>query len=65
LLERALDELEDWERILLLQRACETPYKNISELTGKPEDQLKVYHKRVLSKLCRKLEELQKMIKVQ
>ena len=51
ILNRALDMLEDWERILLLQRASNVPYSEISKWVDKPESQLKVYHKRVLKKL--------------
>jgi len=47
----ALNRLEDWERMLLIQRATNVPYASIAQLTGKPESQLKVYHKRVLQKL--------------
>jgi len=47
----SLDELEEWERILLVQRSLYIPYTEIEKLTGKPEQQLKVYYKRVLAKL--------------
>jgi RNA polymerase sigma factor (sigma-70 family) len=46
-----LDELEEWERILLIQRSELAPYSEIEKLVGKPEEQLKVYYKRALAKL--------------
>lgn len=51
----ALDELEDWERILLIQRSLLVPYSDIEKLVGKPEQQLKVYYKRSLTKLEKKI----------
>ena len=51
LLNEALDELEDWERILLLMRSQDVPYSKIAELTGKTEDNLKVYYGRLKKKL--------------
>ena len=50
-MERALDKLEDWERILVIQRAFGYSYKQISSLVDKPEEQLKVYYQRVKKKL--------------
>jgi RNA polymerase sigma factor (sigma-70 family) len=46
-----LEELEEWERILLVQRSAHVPYSEIEKLVGKPEQQLKVYYKRALAKL--------------
>lgn len=46
-----LEELEEWERILLTQRSYLVPYSEIAKLTNKPEQQLKVYYKRALAKL--------------
>ncbi len=51
LLREVLDEMEPWERILLIQRSHGTPYKQISEYIDKPENQLKVYHQRLRKKL--------------
>ncbi len=51
LLEEALSELEDWQRILLLQRSLDRPYSEIAEFVGKPVEQLKVYYQRVKTKL--------------
>jgi RNA polymerase sigma factor (sigma-70 family) len=53
----ALAELEDWERILLVQRSLLVPYSEIQKLTDKPEHQLKVYYKRALEKLENKVRE--------
>lgn len=51
LLNEELDKLEDWERILLLLRSQDVPYSEIAKLTGKPEDNLKVYYGRLRKKL--------------
>lgn len=51
LLSEELDKLEDWERILLLMRSQDVPYSEIARLTGKPEDNLKVYYGRLKKKL--------------
>lgn len=51
LLNEELDKLEDWERILLLMRSQDVPYSEIARLTGKPEDNLKVYYGRLKKKL--------------
>jgi RNA polymerase sigma-70 factor (ECF subfamily) len=53
-LRTALDELEDWERVLLLQRAQQIPYSEIASFVNKPADQLKVYHQRARKKLLRR-----------
>lgn len=46
-LQKALAILDDWQRILLLMRAQDYSYENISKYVEKPEDQLKVYHMRL------------------
>ena len=51
MLKEALDEMDDWERILLIQRSHNTPYKKIAEFINKPENQLKVYYQRLRKKL--------------
>jgi RNA polymerase sigma factor (sigma-70 family) len=51
LLNEELDKLEDWERILLLMRSQDVPYSEIARLTGKSEDNLKVYYGRLKKKL--------------
>jgi RNA polymerase sigma factor (sigma-70 family) len=52
-----LDQLEDWERILLLMRSQDVPYSEITKYTGKTEDQLKVYYGRLKKKLAERLAE--------
>jgi RNA polymerase sigma factor (sigma-70 family) len=51
LLNQELDKLEDWERILLLMCSQDVPYSEIARLTGKSEDNLKVYYGRLKKKL--------------
>lgn len=51
LLSDELDKLEDWERILLLMRCQNVAYTEIAKLTGKTEDNLKVYYGRLKKKL--------------
>lgn len=46
-LQKALAILEDWQRILLLMRAQDHSYEDISEYVSRPGDQLKVYHMRL------------------
>lgn len=46
-LQKVLQALEDWQRILLLMRAQDHPYENISQYVNKPASQLKVYHLRI------------------
>lgn len=65
LLNEALDELEDWERILLLMRSQDVPYSKIAALTGKTEDNLKVYYGRLKKKLETKLSEKMNQLKKQ
>lgn len=52
-----LDQLEDWERILLLMRSQDVPYSEIAKYTSKPEDQLKVYYGRLKKKLAERVAE--------
>jgi RNA polymerase sigma factor (sigma-70 family) len=56
-LQSELDQLEDWERMLLLLRSQDVPYSEIAKLTGKNEDQLKVYYGRLKKKLFERLNE--------
>jgi RNA polymerase sigma-70 factor (ECF subfamily) len=65
LLNEALNELEDWERILLLMRSQDVPYSKIAELTGKTEDNLKVYYGRLKKKLETMLSEKMTELKQQ
>jgi RNA polymerase sigma factor (sigma-70 family) len=46
-LQRELDLLEEWERILLLMRGQNMPYSEIARFVDKPEKQLKVYYSRL------------------
>lgn len=52
-----LDEMEPWERILLIQRSHNTPYKKIADFIEKPVSQLKVYHQRLRAKLVTQINE--------
>jgi RNA polymerase sigma factor (sigma-70 family) len=51
LLQKELDKLEDWQRILLLMRGQDMPYSQIATFVGKPEGQLKVYYARLKKQL--------------
>lgn len=62
-LQTVLDEFEDWERVLLLQRAQQIPYSEIAQFVNKPADQLKVYHQRALKKLMQRFVEALNMMK--
>jgi len=46
-LQKALQQLLDWQRILLLMRAQDFSYEQIAAYVEKPSDQLKVYHMRL------------------
>lgn len=46
-LQKVLHVLEDWQRIILLMRAQDHSYEDISKYVDKPSDQLKVYHMRL------------------
>jgi RNA polymerase sigma-70 factor (ECF subfamily) len=46
-LQKVLGLLDDWQRILLLMRAQDHSYEDISKYVSKPGDQLKVYHMRL------------------
>jgi RNA polymerase sigma factor (sigma-70 family) len=56
-LEAVLEDLDDWERQLLLCRANDFPYKVIEELTGYKKDYLKVHYQRLKKRIADKLEE--------
>jgi RNA polymerase sigma factor (sigma-70 family) len=56
-LNNVLDELEDWERMLLLMRSEGRPYGEIGTYVDKPENQLKVYYQRLKEKISKKLNE--------
>lgn len=55
LLQKHLDALDDWERILLLMRSQEIPYSEIAKFVNRPEKQLKVYYSRLKKELLQKL----------
>lgn len=55
LLNEALDEMEDWQKILLLMRSNGSPYAEIAQYISKPEEQLKVYYQRLKDQLTKKL----------
>ena len=45
-LKKILEQFEDWKRILLLMKAQNFSYDEISKYVDKPSDQLKVYYMR-------------------
>lgn len=51
ILQKLLDEMEDWQRMLLLLRGQEMPYSEIAVFVKKPEKQLKVYYARLKRQL--------------
>ena len=51
LLDEELEQFEDWQRMLLLLRAQDIPYEQISRFVDKPSDQLKVYYQRLKKQL--------------
>jgi RNA polymerase sigma factor (sigma-70 family) len=55
LLQQELDLLEDWQRILMLMRSQDVPYKDITHYTGRSEDQLKVYYGRIKKQISEKI----------
>jgi RNA polymerase sigma factor (sigma-70 family) len=62
LLQKLLDKMEDWQRILLLMRGQDMPYSEISKFVNKPEKQLKVYYARLKKQLHMDMnDELNKM----
>lgn len=51
-----LEEMEEWQRILLLMRAQDFSYQEISKFVNKPTNQLKVYYARLKKQLEKKIE---------
>ena len=51
ILQKELDKLEEWQRILLLMRGQDMPYSAIVPFVNKPEAQLKVYYARLKKSL--------------
>jgi RNA polymerase sigma factor (sigma-70 family) len=56
-LQKVLQTLEDWQRILLLMRAQEYSYEDIGKYVERPTDQLKVYHMRLKKSVTEKTNE--------
>ena len=52
-LKKALDTLEDWQRVLLLMKAQEFSYKDIAPYVNRPEKQLKVYNLRLRTSIAK------------
>ncbi len=55
-LNAALDNLEEWQRILLLMRAQGFAYAEIARFVDKPLEQLKVYYGRLIKRLGKELD---------
>ncbi len=51
-----LDELEDWQRILMLMRAQDYSYAEISKYTNQSEKNLKVYYGRLKKRIAKEME---------
>ena len=62
LLNKELEKLEDWQRMLLLLRAQDMPYSEIAKYIDKPEKQLKVYYGRLKLKITKQLEERKELM---
>ncbi len=56
-LQRVLTTVEDWKRILLLMRAQDYSYEEISNYVSKPAEQLKVYYMRIKKLVTEKVNE--------
>ena len=54
-LNEVLENMEDWQRLLLLLRSEGRPYAEIAVYVDKPEKQLKVYYKRLKELITLKL----------
>lgn len=57
ILQAILDDLEDWQRILVLMRSDGRSYADIAEFVDKPENQLKVYYQRIKEQITKKIHE--------
>lgn len=55
--QKTLESMESWERVLLRCRALGVPFSDIEQYTGKPAKTLKVYHARVKKKFVSLLAE--------
>ncbi len=56
-LQKVLQSLEDWQRIILLMRAQDYSYDDISKYVNRPTEQLKVYHMRLKKTVTEKTNE--------
>ena len=56
-LNEVLEDLEDWQRMLLLMRSEGRAYSEIATYIDKPENQLKVYYQRLKEQITKKLNE--------
>lgn len=56
-LQEVLEELEDWQRILVLMRTDGRSYSEIAAFVDKPENQLKVYYQRIKERIIKKINE--------
>lgn len=56
-LNEELDNLEDWQRILLLLRSDGMSYAEIARFVDKPENQLKVYYQRLKDQISKRIHE--------
>lgn len=54
-LKKALEQLEDWKRILLLMKAQDFSYAEIAKYVNKPDEQLKVYYLRAKQSITEKV----------
>ncbi len=54
-LKKTLEQFEDWKRILLLMKAQNFSYEEISKYVNKPSEQLKVYYLRAKQLLTDKV----------
>lgn len=54
-LTEVLEELEDWQRILVLMRSDGCSYSEIAKFIDKPENQLKVYYQRIKEQITKKI----------
>lgn len=54
-LKKAMEQLEDWKRILLLMKAQDFSYAEIAQYVNKPDEQLKVYYLRAKQVLTDKI----------
>lgn len=54
-LEGVLEDLADWERILVLMRSDGRSYAEISAFVDKPEKQLKVYYQRIKERISKQI----------